>query len=419
MKTPSILLLGLLLLGSTFARADDSLQVGVAYTDITPIAGVDSFTAMGGKVVTVDKIHDPLLANVVVFHHGSDQVALVTLDLIWLHSEALQQIRTDISTATGIPRVICALTHTHGSGRPSLDYNQRIIPQIVAAAQTAQSNLEPARIGYGRGELDEGYNRRVVQPDGTVEMLWNNRDRLPTAPVDLEVGVISIRRASDDTTLATLVNYSVHPVISMNFSELIVSADYPGAMARQVEAKLGGRCIFLLGAAGDINPYDADMFRYATVEETFTAVDRMATAVATEVTRIVSHISDYHPNASLAFDHHEIPMAARADDRHGPKNHPVEFDTFLLGQRFAMVTVPGEPFVELGLDLKQRSPAEATWVIANCNDYHGYIPTLKATTEGGYGATSSTQLEVGAGERLIQQALISIHHQMGLIKPLE
>ncbi len=419
MQPPFLLRLGLILLCLSFARADDTLHVGVAHTDITPLPGVDKFTAMGGRVVTVDQIHDPLLANVIIFQNGADRVALVSLDLIWLQPEAITAIREQITAATGISHVICALTHTHGSGRPSPEYNERILPRIVAAAAAAQARLEPAVIGYGQGELAEGYNRRTVKPDGTVDMLWNNRDRLPTAPIDPAVGVMSIRRASDHTTLATLVNYSVHPVISMNFTELIVSADFPGAMARQVEAELGGRCIFLLGAAGDINPFDADMFRYATVDETFAAIDRLATALSTQVTRITSDITTYHPAASLAFDRYDLPMASRSEDPHAAKQRAVELDTFLIGNRWALVTIPGELFVALGLELKQRSPAEATWIVANCNAYHGYIPTLQATTEGGYGATSGTQLEVGAGERLIQQALVSIHHQMDLVKPLD
>jgi len=419
MKFRCRLILGLLLATAALVRAEDSLQVGVAFADITPIAGVDEMVAMGGRQALVHKIHDPLYANAVVFKQGEDRVALVSLDLIWVEPEVLKSIRDGITQETGITQVICAVTHTHGSGRPPVATAAKIIPQAIAAAVEANTTLEPARIGYGHGELHEGYNRRVVKSDGTVEMLWNNRDRLPTSPVDPEVGVLSIKRLRDDSTLATLVNYSVHPVISMNFEELIVSADYPGAMARKVEAELGGRCIFLLGAAGDINPFDADMFRYATEDETVAAIDRLAEKLATVVKQIARDTTVFHANTALSYEQVDVPMALREDGLHGDKSLKVELDTFVIGGRFAMATIAGEPFVELGLKLKRRSPAAATWVIANCNDYHGYIPTTQATTEGGYGAASGTILEVGAGERLINQAVVSIHHQLGLVKPLE
>ncbi len=157
--------------------------------------------------------------------------------------------------------MICSLTHTHGSGRPSETCHERTLPLIVAAASEAQQNLEPVDGAYGRRELKEGCNRRAVQTDGSVEMLWNDRDRLPAAPTDDEVGVLTFTSLTDNRVVATVVNYSVYPVISMNFEQLIVSADYPGVMARKVEAELGGTCTFLLGASGDINWFDADMFR--------------------------------------------------------------------------------------------------------------------------------------------------------------
>ena len=63
--------------------------------------------------------------------------------------------------------------------------------------------------------------------------------------------------------------------------------------------------------------------------------------------------------------------------------------------------------------------ATASWIVANANDSFGYLPTLQATTEGGYGATSGTRLEVGAGEEMIHAALVQLYHQTGVIQPLD
>ena len=48
------------------------------------------------------------------------------------------------------------------------------------------------------------------------------------------------------------------------------------------------------------------------------------------------------------------------------------------------------------------------------NGYYGYFPTLKAATEGGYGAASSTtSMEVGAGERMVNHALVRVYEMLG------
>lgn len=394
------------------------LLVGTGRADITPTTGQDELTGMGGKTAIVQKIHDPLSANVIVFAQGEQKVALVSLDLIGIDNAVFDAIRAALARDHGIHQTLCAVTHTHGSGFFREPLHGFLIERTLQAAAEAVASLQPASIGQANGELNEGYNRRILNDDGTVSMMWNNKDHVHTEPVDDTLGVISIRRLSDNGTIATLVNYAVHPVISMNFGELIISADWPGAMARQVEAAVGGRCVFLLGAAGDINPYEADMFRYASADEVFAKVDEVGTRVASAVLKTLETIDTFHPDASLAYDAYDIPMGMRKDGPHAEKTRNVELATFLLARRFAIVTVPGELFVELGQELRRRSPADATWVMANAYDSSGYIPTMRAACQGGYGAAWGTFLEFGAGERLVHQALVSLHYQMEKVVPL-
>lgn len=392
-----------------------TLHVGVAHADITPMIG-ETMTAMGGKEVAFEKVHDPLAANVIVFQNGADQVVIVSLDLIGAGN--MDEIRAGVRERTGIENVICVVTHTHGSGRPSETHARRTLPLIVDAAARAQANLTPARLGYGRGEAHLGYNRRILQADGSVAMRWNNRDRVPSGPTDPEVGVLVFKHTETDEIIATLVNHAVHPVISMNFSELIISADYPAVMAREVEEAVGGRCIFFMGAAGDINPFDADMFRYATADEVFAQVKITGHLLANEVIKTIRNIDDFDSAPTVRYAQSILPMADRAAGPDAPKDRAIEVNTVLLGNEFGIATFPGEMFVELGLDLKSRSPTAATWVLGVTNELNWYIPTLQATTEGGYGASWGTDLEVGAGERLVLEALVSFHHQLGLVKPL-
>ncbi|MBV9357028.1 MAG: hypothetical protein JO023_16065 [Chloroflexi bacterium] len=71
-------------------------------------------------------------------------------------------------------------------------------------------------------------------------------------PVDPTVSVLRI----DDQgmhPIATLVHYSCHPTTAGPGNRLL-SADYPGSVRHTVETTMGGLCLFLQGAAGDVGP---------------------------------------------------------------------------------------------------------------------------------------------------------------------
>jgi hypothetical protein len=49
-----------------------------------------------------------------------------------------------------------------------------------------------------------------------------------------------------------------------------------------------------------------------------------------------------------------------------------------------------------------------------CNDYQQYFPTIEAAAEGGYGADPAVApAEVGAGERVMDRALVHLYQMRG------
>ncbi|HEY8741899.1 MAG TPA: hypothetical protein VIU62_02290, partial [Chloroflexota bacterium] len=62
---------------------------------------------------------------------------------------------------------------------------------------------------------------------------------------------------------------------------------------------------------------------------------------------------------------------------------PLEIQVLRLGD-VALVGVPGELFCEIGLAIKQQSPAPRTLVVGFANNYQGYFPTPAAYEEGDY-----------------------------------
>jgi hypothetical protein len=84
---------------------------------------------------------------------------------------------------------------------------------------------------------------------------------------------------------------------------------------------------------------------------------------------------------------------------------PVDVTVMTLGRDVAIVFLPGEVFVELGLAIKQASPFRTTFVIelSNCVETI-YIPNRAAYAGGSYEVTNSTT-QPGSGEILVARCL--------------
>jgi len=88
--------------------------------------------------------------------------------------------------------------------------------------------------------------------------------------------------------------------------------------------------------------------------------------------------------------------------------------TALLDDRIAFVGVSGEFFCGHALSLKRRARLEHVFFFGYCNDYHQYFPTIEGAAEGGYGADPGVSAaEVGAGERMIDRALMQLYAMRG------
>jgi len=113
---------------------------------------------------------------------------------------------------------------------------------------------------------------------------------------------------------------------------------------------------------------------------------------------------DLEKAADLPFFRLVEASSILAIERMPSKTWPVEVQAFRLGPDVAIVAVPGEVFVELGLALKRASPFKTTFVVELANDCTpDYIPTRKAFEESGYEVLHS-RLESGAGERIVEEA---------------
>jgi len=190
-----------------------------------------------------------------------------------------------------------------------------------------------------------------------------------------------------------------------------------------VEKETGVPCLFLQGAAGDLsaNPGDEagpEKFGQALAREAL-ALTKTIRCAASEKPMLAVCEDDFQFKSrmdlskpltrkllSSAFFPELVAFYER-EYRDGVRPH---LTTALLDGKIGFVGVSGELFCGHALSLKRRARLEHLFFLGYCNDYQQYFPTIEGASEGGYGADPQVSpVEVGAGESMINRALVNLY----------
>jgi hypothetical protein len=96
-----------------------------------------------------------------------------------------------------------------------------------------------------------------------------------------------------------------------------------------------------------------------------------------------------------------------------PFSFTLHVTVLLIDKQIALVGMPGEPFVEFQIDWRDRCPVNNCLFLGYTNGYFDYFPTILAASQGGYGAgDSNTYVAVGAGERMLNHALVRVYEML-------
>lgn len=409
------IVLGLLaiVLSAATARADDlQLQAGVARADVTPSTFMTMYGYANRKCGPANGTHDPLYAKALVLATGESRLAIVTLDLGNIVAENLGP---RVAASLGIPVLLLAASHSHSTPvfAPGSPEKADVEAKIFDAVERASKSMFPARLGIGRGSLQLGYNRLLLRDDGRARALFDNLERVPYGPVDPEYTLLSVEDMTG-ATRALLVHYACHAVV-LGPTSCKYSADYPGAMQAKVESQMtGAQVMFVQGGAGDINPLFEG--RTGKEDEDFSTMKKMGELLADDVLRSAKKI---HPTSPMQFPIQSIRKNMTFSDRWDKeKSLNVGVTTVLINREIGIATAPGEPMHKLQMMWKKEAPVRYPlfygYTYSSGGEWAGYIPDLRTAAYGGYGADVTTRIEVGAGEQIIQQQLISAYKMLDM-----
>jgi hypothetical protein len=324
-----------------------------------------------------------------------------------------------------------------------LGYVDLLHERIVEACVQACASLEPARVRWGLGFADEGVNRRQRDEDGMVRKIgWN-----PSGLVDLSVPCLQSVRP-DGSAIATVVGYGCHTVApgigllvyspdypgplredvrQVTGGECVFLQGAGGNVMPRVAFDDTGESPVRLGRRLAIEALHALADREAWPER----LSRTGFDSASPLALLRWEPVEHEPPALAAAEEHvEFPLLPypsaedvaeglslaeaelrEAQERGAPEselrvlryhgvNHfrlvQAELDSgsprtsaggAICAVRIgdgAIVTGPGEIFTEIGLAVKERSPAEVTLYAGYTNGAVSYLPNAAEYPLGGY-----------------------------------
>lgn len=410
------------------------LRAGSARVRITPPLG-SLLAGNAGLRREAARIQDHLHASALVLADGDATVALVSCDVIGVDQRSTDRIRSLVSDTVDIPpgHVLVTATHTH-TGPQTVSifreqdeaYVDSFEKQVASAIRLAHDDLSPATLAVAQGEEPSlAHNRRLLTDDDEVVLptqdVESSRISGPEGPTDPTVSALLVE--SDDAVSSVLVNYTTHTDLVTGYD---VSADFPGYLADALRGVYGDDLVvpYLPGAAGNVSAFDPSksyesrshyidpdglqrarragrLLAGSTLRTVANARSGATDDVAVAGARRTVSLETRRPSEQRIADAKDVVADDAAQLRKQvlarnlvsfasyQRENPtvdVEVQAIQVGTA-TIVALPGEPFVEFGLRIRDALPGPV-FVAGYSNDLVGYVPTQRAFENGGYETTA-------------------------------
>jgi len=351
------------------------LNVGIGKTEITPAIGTPSAGYADRNGEGMQGVHDPLLAIALFIDNDEKQIVLCSVDHLGFTYEMVQEITQQARALPQLKQceIYIASSHTHSgggaylnipvlgeslAGRYDPEARHLYVKKTAEAIIQASQNAIPSKIGFGYTKAQDLSQYRSSWP--------------PAIQPISDVTVIKITKL-DETPLAVLFNYAIHPTV-LGSQNRLFSSDFVGYARDHVQALLGSEIqpIYFNGAQGDITPIIFNkQDRYATCEVIGRSLAKTVQEAWNEI-EVSDSLDIKTQKASYSFKPQATPFGLQL-----PLNeYQSEMNVIVLDHLHAFITVPGELSSVYDQRLKtmgNKLGYSHVSIFGLTNDAHGYI----------------------------------------------
>jgi len=449
-KVFSLLLVSAILLslfgctGETTDNSKSSLRVGYGRSCITP----DTPTELSS---TNQAVYDAVFADVymtciAITDDNDETVLMFTVDVSYLSTDQRMPLISAASKATGVPakNISFTCTHNHSGLSPDVEMVQDILKSAAASsAKEAMDDRATAEVYIGSTNT-QGMN--FVRHYRTEDGHWEgdnyycptdspkvSHEREP----DTQMQMIQFRREGKKNIL--MVNWQAHGVYSYKKEQLC--ADYVGPLRENIEKELDCHFAYYLGAAGNLNPWSdlpnnnvaektlegMNIYGKALAQFAIDAIDSLkkvdTSLISSASKNVTVHAKKVSDEYMLAVQKYKETYGATNDRNKavaasGNLVHSLHACDYAAQQmklspttdisikvisigNIAFAIAPYEMFDDNGMQIKEGSPFDMTFILAYTNGRYGYIPSKTCAEHGCYGYECGNYSEIGNGELLV------------------
>ena len=392
-------------------------QAGFAAGRITPSTPV-AMAGYASRDRPSEGVVADLYAKALALSDSNGQRAVwITTDLIGLRGAVTEETLRRVVERTGLKRhqLLINSSHTHtGPAIAETDtsaygirdeaaanmraYRRMLQDRIVEVVEQALARMEPVELSYGTGVVPFVMNRREFTRDRGVILGVN-----PRGVADRTMPLLKIATA-DGKTRAVVFGAATHNT-TLTGDEYRITGDYAGFAQEYVQKQLPGvQAMFVLGFAGDANPYPRGTLDLAR---------QHGETLGKEVMRVLeTKLVPVRGPLNVQLDFVDLPLAAASRSeietmtakgvpswrswtatrlletldkgQKLPTHYRAPVAVWQFGEDLTLVALSGEVVADYVALLESALGPLQLWLSAYNNDVFGYFPSARVLAEGGY-----------------------------------
>ncbi len=434
---------------------DVRLSVGYARKTINPPKGI----GLGGFGNTdqrlSDQVMDDLYVTCTALSDGKETLLLYSVDLLGVSKKNPATVAEWVKENLGIPEHHIFITATHNHSAPNVrDGNKScdaFLPTFYEAmyqiAKEAVEDLTEAEMSIGSARTQNlNYVRRYLREDGSfhgVGFYTTNTSPLARHESEVDNLMQAIRFERKGAKDVVMVNWQCHVTTTSGRNRTDVSSDWVGRFREEVEKDHDVYFAYYQGAAGNVvpntylktEPGNSDMFKHG--KDLCAVLTRALSDMKKVQPRpILVHVKDYYGYKQNDTEGFDLEDAQKVCDAFQAKDLALEKELCLKygfhsyyhakgiigrskipdgsGQDIrigavslgpvAFIYGPYEMYDTNGMQIKEGSPFDMTFICAYTNHAFGYIPSALGFKNGGY-EVDACSFAAGTGEKLVTEYL--------------